>query len=604
MTLDVSATEKYVPPHQRRMAAAAAGNVTAEEPKMRDDRLGGWGDNDSRTTDNRRRLGGQDYRQGRQTGSQAGTGWDTRDGRRTVFEQESDVFDNTNSTGINFDSYDNIPVEQTGNNIDALPKISLFADAKAHKLLQQNVDRLGYQRPTPVQKYAIPVIISHRDLMACAQTGSGKTAAFLFPVIACLLEDGPPGEAPPSRRRRALPVAMILSPTRELASQIFEESRKFCYKTGILPAVVYGGNNQNQWRELQRGCDILVATPGRLCDLMERGSISLQCIKYLVFDEADRMLDMGFEAQIRTIVEQNDMPTIKQGRKTVMFSATFPKEIQELAGDFLTNYIFLTVGRVGSTLEYITQSVLFVEQSEKTQYLKHMLKESTDGLTLVFVETKRQADRLEEDLYNAGYDVASIHGDRTQQEREEALRSFKQGETPILVATDVAARGLDIANVRHVINYDLPSHIDDYVHRIGRTGRAGNTGKATSLVNDQNRPILRELCKLLDEAGQDVPRWFQTMVQTASTNGRYGGGGGNRYGKGRGGSYRGANFGSRDSRKDQSDPHHGGGGGYESRWGGDGGGGGRNNNSNWRQDFNPSSGYGGNDQAEANDACL
>ncbi|KAJ3538803.1 hypothetical protein NMY22_g5009 [Coprinellus aureogranulatus] len=337
--------------------------------------------------------------------------------------------------------------------------------------------------------------------MACAQTGSGKTGGFLFPILSASFANGPSPipDAPAQSygpRRKAYPTALILAPTRELVSQIHEEARKFAYRSWVRPAVVYGGADINQQlRQIEKGCDLLSATPGRLVDLIERGRISLANIKYLVLDEADRMLDMGFEPQIRRIVQGEDMPGV-QDRQTLMFSATFPRDIQMLARDFLKDYIFLSVGRVGSTSENITQKIEYVEDGDKRSVLLDILasqpRESI-GLTLVFVETKRMADMLSDFLHMNNMPATSIHGDRTQREREHALHTFRTGKTPIMVATAVAARGLDIPNVTHVVNYDLPSDIDDYVHRIGRTGRAGNTGVSTAFFNRGNKNIVRDL---------------------------------------------------------------------------------------------------------------
>ena len=290
----------------------------------------------------------------------------------------------------------------------------------------------------------------------------------------------------------AFPNCLILAPTRELAIQIYDEAEKFAYCTGIRACVCYGGaDTGQQLRQLERGADILVATPGRLVDLMERPKVSLACVKFLVLDEADRMLDMGFEPQIRRIVQESDMPPPGPDRQTFMFSATFPREIQRLAGDFLRDYIFLAVGRVGSASKDVKQIVEFVEERDKTPMLIRHLSDVKDGLILVFVETKRAADKLEYDLIRESYPATSIHGDRTQREREDALDAFRTGRFPILVATDVASRGLDISGVTHVFNYDMPKNIDDYVHRIGRTGRVGNTGIAYSFCNDKDRAPAR-----------------------------------------------------------------------------------------------------------------
>src|SRR6201996_2761261 len=284
--------------------------------------------------------------------------------------------------------------------------------------------------------------------MACAQTGSGKTAGFLFPILSAMFTRGPqPTPVDPSaghsyRPRKAYPTALILAPPRELVSQIHDEARKFAYRSWVKPAVVYGGADiSQQLRAIERGCDILSATPGRLVDILERGRISLANIKYLVLDEADRMLDMGFEPQIRRIVEGEDMPPTT-GRQTLMFSATFPRDIQMLARDFLKDYVFLSVGRVGSTSENITQKIEYVEDNDKRSVLLDILHTHGAGLTLIFVETKRMADSLSDFLINQNFPATSIHGDRTQRERERALEMFRTARCPILVATAVAARGL------------------------------------------------------------------------------------------------------------------------------------------------------------------
>ncbi|XP_059290024.1 DEAD-box ATP-dependent RNA helicase 37-like [Lycium ferocissimum] len=519
----------YVPPHLRNKPIAA-------EPPLAPSQ----GGPPSRGFNGPTRWGGSYGRQG--GGGSRGGGWGGRGGGwgrdREVnpFGNDADVvleqsFDQDN-TGINFDAYEDIPVETSGENVP--PPVNTFADIDLGDAVNLNIRRCKYVKPTPVQRYAIPISIAGRDLMACAQTGSGKTAAFCFPIISGIMRGNFPQR--PRGVRTVFPLALILSPTRELSMQIHEEAKKFSYQTGVRVVVAYGGAPINQQlRELERGVDILVATPGRLVDLLERAKVSLQMIRYLALDEADRMLDMGFEPQIRRIVEQMDMPPPGK-RQTMLFSATFPKEIQRLASDFLANYIFLAVGRVGSSTDLIVQRVEFVHDGDKRSHLMDLLHaqmangvHSKQSLTLVFVETKKGADALEHWLCINGFPATAIHGDRTQQEREQALRTFKRGDTPILVATDVAARGLDIPHVSHVINFDLPNDIDDYVHRIGRTGRAGKSGLATAFFNDGNLSMAKPLADLMQEANQEVPEWL-TRYASRSFGGRNRRAGGGRFG--------------------------------------------------------------------------
>ncbi|XP_010888278.1 DEAD-box helicase 3 X-linked a isoform X5 [Esox lucius] len=529
---------------------------------------------------------------------------------------EAELFSSGN-TGINFEKYDDIPVEATGTNCP--PHIDSFHDLDMGEIIMSNIALTHYSRPTPVQKYAIPVIKSKRDLMACAQTGSGKTAAFLVPVLSQIYTQGPGDASAAAKngqdsgkygRRKQYPLSLVLAPTRELALQIYEESRKFAYRSRVRPCVVYGGADIGQQiRDLERGCHLLVATPGRLVDMMERGKIGLDYCNYLVLDEADRMLDMGFEPQIRRIVEQDTMPP-KGIRQTMMFSATFPKEIQMLARDFLEDYIFLAVGRVGSTSENITQKVVWVEEGDKRSFLLDLLNATVipsdapdvqeaavtpgkESLTLVFVETKKGADALEDFLYREGYACTSIHGDRSQRDREEALNHFRSGRCPILVATAVAARGLDISNVKHVINFDLPSDIEEYVHRIGRTGRVGNLGLATSFFNDKNSNITKDLLDILVEAKQEVPSWLESLGYENPHKGNTGRGRSKRFSSGGFGArdYRqtpgGGGFGSGSGRGGARTGGHGGGGGSRGGFGGGGFGGGNFYGGN-------DAGYGGN----------
>ncbi|KAL3121609.1 hypothetical protein niasHT_008738 [Heterodera trifolii] len=482
--------------------------------------------------------------------SQNAVTWENRGPRDERLEAE--LFTGVNS-GINFDKYEEIPVEATG--VECPPPIQSFADTNLnlHPWIEENIRKSGYDRPTPVQKYSIPTLAAKRDLMSCAQTGSGKTAAFLVPVVNTLLEEGQkwmkPKSTGPNGRTCQYPLALIISPTRELSLQIYNESRKFAYRTPIVSALLYGGreNYRDQINKLRLGVHMLIATPGRLIDVIQNGLIGMEACRFLVLDEADRMLDMGFEPQIRQIVQMSGMPQ-KGERITAMFSATFPKDIQILAQDFLMpEYVFLAVGRVGSTSENISQKVVWVEEHNKRHFLMDLLDASEpEALTLIFVETKRGCGDLSYMLQQEGYQCVAIHGDLKQMERERHLENFRNGTTPILVATAVAARGLDIPNVKHVINYDLPNDIDEYVHRIGRTGRVGNIGMATSFFNDKNRNISHELTSLIVEANQELPDWLEEM---ARDSGRHGGGGGRSHlgaGSKRGGG--GNRFGGRDHR--------------------------------------------------------
>lgn len=453
------------------------------------------------------------------------------------------------SKGIHFDKYDDIPVSvEDGTSKEPPAAMETFTEEALGSRLYKNIKLCGYTTPTPVQKHAMGISAEGRDIMACAQTGSGKTAAFLIPMIASMLSTG--NKPRPNRTRfgTKFPMAVVLAPVRELAQQIHGEALKFTYATGIRPVAVYGGVKPiTQLRDVERGCDLIIATPGRLIDFIERGKISLANVQFLVLDEADRMLDMGFEPDIRKIVEGKDMSV---ERTTFLFSATLPDDIQRLAADFLRDYVFLAVGTVGEFASNVTQEIVYVKGPDKMMMLMERLNEVKEGLILVFVETKRSCDALEYELLNNGYPVTCIHGDRSQEERTEAINSFKNQSTPILVATDIAARGLDISSITYVFNYDMPNTIDDYVHRVGRTGRAGNAGRAVSFMNERNRGIAKALVSKLDEGDQEVPTWLRTLA-----SGFGGGGGGRRGGKG------GTSYGGRDFRRSGGGGGKGGGGG-------------------------------------------
>lgn len=406
---------------------------------------------------------------------------------------------------ISLDNYADIPVKLVP---DGVLPVESFSELNVESMLAKNIERCGYKIPTPVQRYGIPVALEGHDLMACAQTGSGKTAAFLIPIVNYILVQG----VSPAKKGVAYPIGLVLAPTRELALQIYEEVRKITFQTDIFSDVVYGGTVYPSRFEN----DILVACPGRLADMFDRGLVSLSAIKFFVLDEADRMLEMGFEQQIEHLVcsRYSDMPK-HDDRQTLMFSATFPQRILNLAKRYLRErYFILKVGRVGSTTKNITQVIEHAENKEKIERLFQLIynHKKTD-LVLIFVETKKAAEDLHEELSAHSIPSAVIHGDRRQLDREKALASFKAGETPILVATDVASRGLDIPDVTHVIQFDLPSEIDDYTHRIGRTGRAGNKGTATSFYNSSNHNLCLDLYGYLTEHDQHIPVWFKKEAE-------------------------------------------------------------------------------------------
>ncbi|GAA5806209.1 hypothetical protein HPULCUR_011740 [Helicostylum pulchrum] len=435
---------------------------------------------------------------------------------------ESELFEENSAeqqTQLDFSKYEKIPVRVERGNCPN--PIKSFEEADLNPVMKENVRLARYTAPTPVQTYSIPIVTAGKDLMACAQTGSGKTAAFLIPTLSALFTSAKelqkPRPAPyETRQYKAEPLVLIIAPTRELCSQIFDECRRFTYRSCLRPCAVYGGaDSMGQLRQLERGCDVLAAAPGRLMDFINRGKIGLSRVKYLILDEADRMLDMGFESIIRNLITKHDMPA---DRQTLLFSATFPRAIRSLARDFLRqDYLFLRVGRVGGTSDSITQKIMYVEEDEKREALRTLLNAQPPSRTLIFVETKRSADSLDHFLFERSFPSTSIHGDRTQMEREDALLAFKRGKCPILVATAVAARGIDIRNVMHVINYDMPQDMDEYIHRIGRTARVGKSGLATSFYNDRSGLLAPQLTKLLKECKQEIPDFLQQYVSEDTT---------------------------------------------------------------------------------------
>ncbi|XP_018418178.1 PREDICTED: probable ATP-dependent RNA helicase DDX4 [Nanorana parkeri] len=428
-------------------------------------------------------------------------------------EEEADIFKHYQS-GINFDKYDDIVVDVSGS--DAPPAILTFEEASLPGTLTKNVEKAGYVKLTPIQKHSIPIILASRDLMACAQTGSGKTAAFLLPILAHMMVKGVESS---SFQLLKEPEAIIIAPTRELINQIYLDARKFAYGTCIRPVVIYGGTQTgHSLRQISQGCNILCATPGRLLDIIKKEKIGLSKIRFLVLDEADRMLDMGFKEDIETLLHSPGMPST-ENRQTLMFSATFPTQIQRLAREILKpDYLFVVVGQVGGACSDVEQQVIEVEEYGKKDKLMEILQEIGHERTMVFVKTKKKADFIAAFLCQEKVPSTSIHGDREQREREIALNDFRTGQCPVIVATSVAARGLDIENVRHVINFDIPDDIDEYVHRIGRTGRCGNTGRAISFFNrkgNDEQNIARSLVKVLSDAHQEVPAWLEEIAFSA-----------------------------------------------------------------------------------------
>jgi len=350
----------------------------------------------------------------------------------------------------------------------------------------------GYTTPTPIQQQSIPLVLERRDLLGCAQTGTGKTAAFAIPILQILHE-----EKEQERGRKQIK-ALILTPTRELAIQIDESFAAYGKYTGLTHMVIFGGVSQfHQTNQLKNGVDILVATPGRLLDLMSQGFIGLQHLKIFVLDEADRMLDMGFIHDVKRVIIK-----LPAKRQTLFFSATMPPEIQTLANVLLTNPSKVEVTPVSSTVEAIDQSLFYVDKNNKPGLLLYLLKNEKVVTALVFTRTKHGADKVVKILHKENITAAAIHGNKSQNARQHALSSFKNGSLRVLVATDIAARGIDIDELTHVINFELPNVPETYVHRIGRTGRAGNTGIAFSFCDQEERTELKDIQKLI---GKNIP---------------------------------------------------------------------------------------------------
>ena len=398
--------------------------------------------------------------------------------------------------------------------------VSAFAALGLSEPLLKALAHEGYTTPTPIQTKAMPHVLAGRDLFGCAQTGTGKTAAFALPLIERLMKDRRP--AAPKHCR-----ILVLAPTRELAGQIHDSFKAYGRHAHLKSAVIYGGVNQNpQASAVARGVDVLVATPGRLLDLIGQRLVEIRTVEYLVLDEADRMLDMGFIHDVRRIVGM-----LPRQRQTLFFSATLPAEVRDLADTMLRDPLEVKTTPQATTAETVAQSVFHVPQKQKRSLLVHLLQTGGMGRVIVFTRTKRGANKLAQDLDKAGVRAAAIHGNKSQNQREKALADFKSPRPPVLIATDIAARGIDVDEVSHVVNYELPHEPETYVHRIGRTGRAGLTGEAVSFCDREEEDRLEAIERLLRRripVRNDIPADLPKVESSSSgrdSDERSGGGG-------------------------------------------------------------------------------
>ncbi|MBW9145743.1 DEAD/DEAH box helicase [Clostridium sp. CM027] len=366
----------------------------------------------------------------------------------------------------------------------------LFEDLNLITPINKALKTEGYVQPTPIQEAAIPTILEGKDFLGCAQTGTGKTAAFAIPILQILCGRQKVIKGPKNIK------ALILAPTRELAIQIGESFTAYSKHMNLTSAVIFGGVSQKKQTDaLKDGVDILIATTGRLLDLMQQKYINIHHVEMFVLDEADRMLDMGFLRDVKKIIAQ--LPKIRQ---TMLFSATMPTEISKLVDSILVDPVKVAVTPVSSTIELIEQSVYFVDKKDKKPLLIHLLKDKSIVSALVFSRTKHGANKITKDLNNVGIEAQAIHGNKSQSARQLALNNFKSGITRVLVATDIAARGIDVDELSHVINFDLPNIPETYVHRIGRTGRAGLGGVALSFCDEEEKPFLKDIQKVISKS--------------------------------------------------------------------------------------------------------
>ncbi|MBL7894666.1 MAG: DEAD/DEAH box helicase [Bacteroidia bacterium] len=364
-----------------------------------------------------------------------------------------------------------------------------FSDLKLIKPLVLALDKIGYTTPTPIQQQSIPAILEGRDIFGCAQTGTGKTAAFALPILQLLDSNKE------NNKQRSIK-ALILAPTRELALQISESFKDYGYNLRLSHTTVFGGVSQlAQTKALRAGVDVLIATPGRLLDLMNQGFINLNSVEHFVLDEADRMLDMGFINDMKKVIAK-----LPAKRQTLFFSATAAPDIMKLANTILKNPVHVAVSPVSSTATLVDQSVFYVKRENKRNLLKHVLKSNEIEHVLVFTRTKRGADKVAKDLNNDGIKAEAIHGNKSQGARERALKGFKNRSIRVLVATDIASRGIDVDKLSHVINFEIPEVAETYVHRIGRTGRAGASGTALSFCSQEELSYMKDISKLIKKS--------------------------------------------------------------------------------------------------------
>ena len=466
--------------------------------------------------------------------------WETRDGRKNYKSNEDDEIlfkehlDNLSRQKsnisilnsiefkVNFYSVGTNEIKEINYRKIPILRFSNFNGMPVQ--LANNIQKLKYDILTPIQKLFIPYMQNNKDVVAVAETGSGKTVAYLFPLVGNMLIKGTPKNPFLNNnnnsfnfRPKAYPLSLVLVPTRELAEQVSKESKKMSFKTGIRTVAVYGGvKKYDQIVELRKGVDILIACPGRLLDLIKQNVISLQMVSSFILDEADRMLDMGFCDDINKIVNECQMPD-KFHRQNLLFSATFSDEVKDIALNFLKDFYYIHPLR--QSPKQIVQEIMEINSNfDKNSKLFEIINanRTSNGIsdtTLIFVGTKRGVDKLAQDLANKNIKAVSIHGDKDQVTRDNAIKLFSTGKIPILIATDVASRGLDFPNVAFVVNYDMPHNIDDYIHRIGRTGRVGSVGHAISFVTESDSMVFGKLYNFLMKQNQKIPEWFENRVK-------------------------------------------------------------------------------------------